>query len=73
MKPELISTEWNLGLWAWFTAYDKEVAKESYKKGYRYIEERRFTDDVCYLKYNPTSIARNTRIRAIAADGSIKD
>lgn len=72
-KPELISVEWNFGLWAMFTAYDKLQAKESFDKGYRYCERRKYSPDVCYLKNKPRKFARNTRVYSLSATGELGD
>lgn len=73
MKAELVMSEWNYGLWAMFNVYDKSIAKESYEKGYRYIELQRYTDDVTYLKNKPTVLFKNTKVMDLSHDGSFKD
>lgn len=73
MKPNLIATEWNYGLWAMFSSYDKEQAKQSYDKGYRYCERKKFTSDVTYLKNKPRRFFKNTRVMSLNVDGSLGD
>lgn len=71
MKAELVMSEWNYGLWAMFSSYDKAIAKESYEKGYRYCEIQRYSDDVTYLKNKPKVLFKNTKVMRLASDGNL--
>lgn len=70
-KPDLIMVEWNFGLWAMFSGYDREQARQSYEKGYRYCERRKFTPDVTYLKVKPRRFFKNTRVMSVNVDGTL--
>ena len=71
MTAQLIQTEWNYGMWAMFDQYDREVAKESYKKGYRFCELNKDSSDVCYLKAKPSTFFRNTKVMRLQPTGEL--